>query len=79
MSAELMRDTCARCSAIYAPSRTSLECPLCGLHAGADRSDGTSTPWADPSNRVVLLVAGFTLANILLFALMALAISRASG
>lgn len=76
MPGELSRDACARCGAVYAPSRTAGACPLCGLAAATARPARAAALWADADAFLVLVVLGFTVANLLLLALVAVAINQ---
>jgi predicted amidophosphoribosyltransferase len=69
---------CERCGARFRAALTRWACPVCGLEVASDAAPGGLAGWlADPANRVVVLVAAATLANALLLAVLAVAVSRA--
>lgn len=78
MPADAERVRCDRCGARFASALTGGECPLCGLVVAAHDVDPLRAALEDPDRRMTLIVLGFTLANVLLLAVIALAISTAT-
>lgn len=69
---------CERCGTRFRAALTRWSCPVCGLEVASAAARGGIAGWlADPGNRVVTLVAGATIANALLLAALAVAVSRA--
>ena len=69
---------CERCGTRFRAALTQWSCPVCGLETAPGAASGGIAGWmADPGNRVVALVAAATVANGLLLALLAVAVSRA--
>jgi hypothetical protein len=65
---------CGRCGAGYRPALTGGECPLCGLAAGG--APGRATRWARLSGdgRLVAMVVAATVANVVVFVALAMAL-----
>ena len=68
---------CARCDSVFRAALTGWSCPVCGWEVDRPEATGLAGWFADPSNRIVALVAGATLANGLLLLMLAIAVSRA--
>lgn len=68
------RITCTRCSASYDPSLTRWACPVCDEIPADLSAKPDSRRIDDPDDRLIAIVAGATLANVLLMAILALAV-----
>jgi predicted amidophosphoribosyltransferase len=69
---------CERCGTSFRAALTRWACPVCGLEVTSAAAPSGIAGWlADPGNRVVVLVASATIANALLLAVLAAAVSRA--
>lgn len=68
----LDRITCPKCTAPYAPSLTRHRCPVCSTPASDDVPDLRA--WDDPDDRLMFIVIAATLANVLLLAILTLAV-----
>jgi hypothetical protein len=66
------RISCVRCTAPYLPSLTRHRCPVCDTPAPGDAP--LIRAWDDPDDRLMAIVALATLANVLLLAILSLAV-----
>ena len=66
------RVRCTTCTAPYAPSLTKHRCPVCSTPASDEAQDIRA--WDDPDDRLMFIVIAATLANVLLLAILTLAV-----
>jgi hypothetical protein len=66
------RVSCTRCTAPYLPSLTRHRCPVCDTPAPGEAP--RLRAWDDPDDRLMAIVAFATLANVVLLAVLALAV-----
>lgn len=66
------RTVCIRCTAPYLPRLTRHRCPVCDTPAPGDLPRPRA--WEDPDDRLLAIVAAATLANVLLLAILTLAV-----
>ena len=67
---------CLRCGASFRPMLTDWQCPLCAAPAPGRRPGGTRAPSSD--DRLVAMVVAATIANVVLLAVLAIAVLHAA-